>query len=311
MVSRPHGSVQAGGDDLPPLSSTLALLDERRESRIASERRGSAFELSSTFVGDEGRRSRMGSSYGVREDEAHPRLQTDSSELRTSPGNNASPFMFQPPPLPRESSASSWRLSVDRNGAGSGADWRRPSSSTAPDAHVISRRLGSSSGATLGFGLREDGGGSRPVSSSGRAAGASQLQLPPLRTTHGPSRPGSSAVASTLQSEVARPSSQRSGSWSRPLTSGDAPAPRFGSNGFARMSSSGKAPRATARTSWAIDVGRWSMICVDQRAKNSCDGRRRQLAQARPALHRGITSATAPTARSLDATTSEAKLAHR
>ncbi|KAI3483049.1 hypothetical protein L1887_54070 [Cichorium endivia] len=238
MVGRSRGSIQAGGDDLPPLSSTLALLDERREPRIASERRGSAFELSSTFVGDEGRRSRMGSSYGVRDDEAHPRLQTDSSELRTSPGNNASPFMFQPPPLPRESSASSWRLSVDRNGAGSGADWRRPSSSTAPDAHVISRRLGSSSGATLGFGLREDGGGSRPVSGSGRAAGASQLQLPPLRTTQGSSRPGSSAVASMLQSEETRPSSQRSTSWSRPLTSGDAPAPRFGSNGFARMSSS-------------------------------------------------------------------------
>ncbi|SPO27536.1 uncharacterized protein UTRI_10653 [Ustilago trichophora] len=242
MAAKSRGSIQASGDDLPPLSSTLALLDERRDSRASAARRGSAYELSSSLAGEESRRSRIGSSYGVREGEAQPRLQTDSSDLRTSPGNNASPFMFQPPPLPRESSVASLRPSIDRHGGASGLDWRRPSSSTAPDAHVISRRLGSSSGAALPFGVRDEGSGSRPGSSNGPVLAARELTLPPLKSARGPSRPGSSSIALLLQGDEERGDGHRSSNWSRPLTSGDAPAPRFGSNGYGRMSSSRDGP---------------------------------------------------------------------
>ena len=242
MAGKSRGSIQASGDDLPPLSSTLALLEERRDSRASAARRGSAYELSSTLVGDDARRSRIGSSYGVREGEAPPRLQTDSSELRTSPGNNASPFMFQPPPLPRESSAASLRPSIDRYGGSSGLDWRRPSSSTAPDAHIISRRLGSSSGMGVSFGARDEGSSSRPGSSNGPALAARELTLPPLKSARGPSRPGSSSIALLLQGDEQSGAGRRSSGWSRPLTSGDAPAPRFGSNGYGRMSSSRDGP---------------------------------------------------------------------
>ncbi|TKY87803.1 hypothetical protein EX895_003384 [Sporisorium graminicola] len=233
MVGKPRGSTQAIGDDLPPLSSTLAQLDERRESRASTARRGSAYELSSSLID----RPRLSSSYGAREADV-PRLQTDSSDLRTSPTTNASPFMFQPPPLPRESSATSLRPSIDRHGSALGSDWRRPSSSTAPDAHVISRRLGSSSGAALPFGVRDEGNSSRPGSSSGPPLGARELTLPPLKSSHGPSRPGSSSIAALLQGEGGTGGSRRSSAWSRPLTSGDAPAPTFGSNGYGRLPSS-------------------------------------------------------------------------
>ncbi|KAJ1023440.1 hypothetical protein NDA16_003057 [Ustilago loliicola] len=245
MAGKPRGSMQTSNEELPPLSSTLALLDERRDSRASAARRGSAYELSVSLVGEESRRSRIGSSYGVREESGQARLQTDSSDLRISPTNNASPFMFQPPPLPRESSAASMRPSIDRLGGASGQDWRRPSSSTAPDAHAISRRLGSSSGATLPFGsgIREEGSSSRPGSSSGAALGARELTLPPLKSSLGPSRPGSSSIASLLQGGEDGGAGRRSSSWSRPLTSGDAPAPRFGSsNGYGRMSSSRDGP---------------------------------------------------------------------
>lgn len=239
------GSMQASNEELPPLSSTLALLDERRDSRASAARRGSAYELYGSTAGEESRRSRVGSSYGVREEIGQARLQTDSSDLRTSPTNNASPFMFQPPPLPRESSAASMRPSFDRLGSAAGQDWRRPSSSTAPDAHAISRRLGSSSGATLPFGssIREEGSSSRPGSSSGAALGARELTLPPLKSSLGPSRPGSSSIAMLLQGGEEGGPGHRSSTWSRPLTSGDAPAPRFGSNnGYGRMSSSRDGP---------------------------------------------------------------------
>ncbi|SJX62409.1 uncharacterized protein SRS1_13256 [Sporisorium reilianum f. sp. reilianum] len=237
MAGKPRGSIQAYGDDLPPLSSTLAHLDERRESRASTARRGSAFELSSSLIDQ----PRLGSSYGAREADV-PRLQTDSSELRTSPTNNASPFMFQPPPLLRESSSSSLRPSMDRHGGAPGSDWRRPSSSTAPDAHVISRRLGSSSGSALASGVRDEGSSSRPGSSSGLPVGARELTLPPLKSSHGPSRPGSSSIAALLQGEGDVGASRRSSIWSRPLTSGDAPAPKFGSNGYGRLPSSRDGP---------------------------------------------------------------------
>ncbi|SAM82860.1 uncharacterized protein UBRO_03389 [Ustilago bromivora] len=241
IAGKPRGSMQASAEELPPLSSTLALLDERRDPRASEARRGSAYEL----IGNDSRRSRVGSSYGHREELGQTRLQTDSSDLRTSPTNNASPFMFQPPPLPRESSAASMRPSIDRLGGGSGQDWRRPSSSTAPDAHAISRRLGSSNGATLGFGssIRGEGSSSRPGSSSGAALSARELTLPPLKSGLGPSRPGSSWIAMLLQGGEDSGAGRRSSSWSRPLTSGDAPAPRFGSsNDYSRMPSSRDGP---------------------------------------------------------------------
>lgn len=237
MAGKPRGSVQTYGDELPPLSSTLAQLDERRESRVSASRRSSTYELSSSLID----RPRLGSSYGSREADV-PRLQTDSSELRTSPTNNASPFMFQPPPLPRESSSTSLRPSMDRHGSALGSDWRRPSSSTAPDAHVISRKLGSSSGTALPFGVREEGSSSRPGSSSGPPLGARELTLPPLKSSHGPSRPGSSSIAALLQGEGGAAESRRSSAWSRPLTSGDAPAPKFGSNGYGCLPSSRDGP---------------------------------------------------------------------
>ncbi|SNX85631.1 uncharacterized protein MEPE_04340 [Melanopsichium pennsylvanicum] len=234
LVDKSRGLVQGSVDDLPPLSSTLALLDERRDSRLSEARRGSAYEPSVSLAGE---RPRLGSYYGIRESEsAQNRLQTDSSDLRTSPSNNnnASPFMFQPPPLPRESSSSSLRPSIDRHG---GQDWRRPSSSTAPDAHIISRRLGSSSGAHLPFSV--EGSGSRPSSSNGPALATRELTLPPLSTARGPSRSGSSSIAKILQGEDEYgPDRRQSSDWSRPLTSGDAPAPKFGSNRFGRISSS-------------------------------------------------------------------------
>ncbi|GAC93168.1 potential zinc finger protein [Pseudozyma hubeiensis SY62] len=232
MAGKTRGSIQANGGDLPPLTSGLAHLDDRRDSRAS--RRGSAYELTGPVID----RPRLGSSYNARETVAPPRLQTDSSELRTSPTNNASPFMFQPPPLPRESSSASLRPSADRHASAFGTDWRRPSSSTAPDAHVISRRLGSSSGSALGFGGREDGSGSRPGSSSGLPAASRELTLPPLKSSHGPSRRGSSSIAALLQGEGGRGSGLRPSAWSRPLTSGDAPAPKFGGNGYSRVSSS-------------------------------------------------------------------------
>lgn len=242
MAGKLRGSMQTSGDELPPLSSTLALLDERKDSPVSTPRRGSAYELSSSLPAEDSRRSRFRSSYGLRESEGQPRLQTDSSDLRTSPGNNASPFMFQPPPLPRESSAASLRPSNERFGGASGLDRRRPSSSTAPDAHVISRRLGSSSGTALPFSARDRGSGSRPGSNHGPAFASRELTLPPLRPGRSPSRPGSSSVALLLQGDDEIGNGQRSTDWARPLTSGDAPPPRFGSNGYNRMSTSRDGP---------------------------------------------------------------------
>lgn len=228
MAGKRRGSHQTTVDDLPPLSATLPPLDDRRDSRLSTARRGSAYDLPGPLTD----RPRVGSSYGTREAEAPPRLQADSSERRTSPTNNASPFMFQPPPLPRESSSASLRPGTH------GADWRRPSSSTAPDAHLISRRMGSSSGGALPFGMREDGSSSRPGSSSGPSLSARELTLPPLKSSHGLSRPGSSSIAALLQSGEDFGGGRRTSSWSRPLTSGDAPAPKFGENGYGRVSSS-------------------------------------------------------------------------
>lgn len=232
MAGKHRSSMKAHGDDLPPLSSALAHLDERRDSR--TQRRGSAYELSSSII----ERPKLSSSYGARDMDAASRLQTDSSELRTSPTNNASPFMFQPPPLPRESSSVSLRPSMDRHGGAPGTDWRRPSSSTAPDAHVISRRVGSSSGSALAFGGRDEGSSSRPGSSNGLPLTSRELMLPPLKSSHGASRPGSSSIAALLQGDGGTEAGRQTRAWSRPLTSGDAPAPKFGGNGYSRMSSS-------------------------------------------------------------------------
>lgn len=172
---------QSGAQGLPSLSSALASMDDRNDPR-----RGLAhdFVSSSTHA------------------EAHGRLKSDSSDVRTSPTNNASPFMFQPPPLPREQGGREYVMApgsrhgqstADRPKSNAGLDWRRPgSSTTAPDAYMISGRLGSSSG-NLGVWNEAR---SRP-GSRGDAMTTKGPTLPPLHSSHGDvdRRPSSSSFA--------------------------------------------------------------------------------------------------------------------
>lgn len=200
--SKPRFS-QSGAPGLPSLSSTLASMDDR-------EARGSR------------RESAHDAAHGARDTDVHGRLNSSSSEFRTSPTNNASPFMFQPPPLPRETGGREFAMppgsrqgqnTGDRPRSKAGMDWRRPgSSTTAPDAHMISGRLGSSSGA-LGIWSEAR---SRPGSRGDAPKGPT---LPPLQSSHGDSgRPASSYEGKML-------------SWARSTASDDTAPRRPGEHG--------------------------------------------------------------------------------
>ncbi|PWZ01303.1 hypothetical protein BCV70DRAFT_205092 [Testicularia cyperi] len=230
LGGRLRSSLQGSGTALPSLSVTLATLDERRESQSSFGRRGS--------LHDGGlQRSRGGGVHGEKPASAHGhrdpsnpvRLNTEGSELRTSPTSNASPFMFQPPPLPREiGTGTTARKAGERPGSVPGPEWRRP---------------GSNSGDAVGMGPRSSD--ARRPDSRGVAAVFRDFTLPPLRASSNDlSRPGTGTGIRGQQirfndSEAPQDrggSGRRSNEWGRPLTSGDAVPAKFGSREFAPRS---------------------------------------------------------------------------
>ncbi|SPO34974.1 uncharacterized protein PSFLO_00445 [Pseudozyma flocculosa] len=221
---------------LPPLSTTLAGLESRRGSAIPREggarpssgRPSPELQMTLSRVST----SRPKSAGGPGLTGLSGRLNTVGSDLRTSPPSNASPFMFQPPPLPKESGPLQpgplGRRGSERPGSVAGLARRRPGSSS----HDVLTRLGSSGGAAEAF-----GGGLRPLSRGGAlrdgegtgVASSGEAMLPRLKSTltgapTGPSA-GRGGIMQRADGDARRPSlmdalERRTPSWSRPVTGG-------------------------------------------------------------------------------------------
>ncbi|KAN0066221.1 Up in starvation [Thecaphora frezii] len=220
---------------LPPLSSTLASIGSRRSSAFMREH-GSrlarpSLEFPTLTGGGDSGDIRPKSAGGFGSAGTPGRLDTVGSDLRTSPPTNASPFMFQPPPLPKESSSLApgplGRRLSERPGSMAGLGWKRPGSSS----FDLNTRLGSSGG----VGDAAFGGGARPRSrgnalKDGEGAGSSDLMLPPLKVAAGGTQASPAGHSANVrgENEGRRPSlmdalERRALSWSRPPTaSGDA-----------------------------------------------------------------------------------------